>query len=85
MVNNTLAGCLDIYAIIYLDDILIYSENLEDYQKHIKDVLERFLVKQLRYKLKKYKFYKKEINFLGFIIRINKIKINSEKIQKVLD
>ena len=40
LINNTLAECLDIYAVVYLDDILIYSENLKDHQRYIKNVLE---------------------------------------------
>ena len=43
LINNTLAGCLDIYAVVYLDDILIYSKNWEDYRRYIEDVLERLL------------------------------------------
>ena len=45
LINNTLAEYLDIYIIIYLNNILIYSENLEDYKKHVKDVLEQLLVR----------------------------------------
>ena len=40
LINNILAEYLDIYTIIYLNNIFIYSENLEDYRKHIEDILE---------------------------------------------
>ena len=85
LINNILAEYLDIYTVIYLNNIFIYFRNLEDHRRHIEDVLTQFLVKQLRYKSKKYKFHKKKMNFLGFVIRINGIKINPEKIQKILD
>ena len=39
IVNDTLRLCLDKYAIVYLDDILIYLETLEEYKKHIEEVL----------------------------------------------
>jgi len=39
LVNNTLQDYLDIFCIIYLDDILIYSGTLEEYKEHVKKVL----------------------------------------------
>jgi hypothetical protein len=39
LVNNILKGYLDIFYIIYLDDILIYLETLEQHIKHIMKVL----------------------------------------------
>jgi len=39
LVNNTLWDYLDIFYITYLDNILIYSETLEEYKKHVKKVL----------------------------------------------
>ena len=85
LINDTLAEYLDIYTVTYLNDILIYSENLEDHQEYIKNVLKRLLARQLRYKSEKYKFYKKEMDFLRFIIGTNGIKIDPKKIQKILD
>ena len=85
LINDTLTGCLDIYTVTYLDNIFIYSRNLEDYRRHIKDILERLLTRQLRCKSEKYEFYKKEVDFLGFVVGINRIKIDSEKIQKILN
>ena len=41
MVNETLAPCLDKYAIVYFDDILIYSETLEEYREHVREVMRR--------------------------------------------
>ena len=85
MINDTLAGYLDIYIVIYLNDIFIYSGNLEDYQRYVEDVLERLFTRQLRCKSEKCKFHKKEVDFLGFVVGINGIKIDPKKIQKILD
>ena len=85
LINDTLIGYLDIYAVTYLNNILIYSENLKNHRGHIKDVLERLLARQLRCKLEKYKFHKKEVDFLRFIVEINGIKIDPEKIRKILN
>ena len=39
LMNNTLRECLDIFAIVYLDDILIYLESKEEHIRHIKRIL----------------------------------------------
>jgi len=39
--NEVFADLLNIYVVIYLDNILIYSDNLEDHIKHMKEVLKR--------------------------------------------
>jgi len=39
--NEVFYDLLDVYVVIYFDDILIYSNNLEDHKKHVKEVLRR--------------------------------------------
>jgi len=49
---------LDIFIIAYLDDILIYSNNLKEYVEHIKIVLIYLRNARLRLELDKCEFYK---------------------------
>jgi hypothetical protein len=63
-----LRDCLDNYTIVYLDNILIYSINKEEYIQYIKEVLRRLQDYNLELKPKKYKFYKEEVEFLGYIV-----------------
>jgi len=37
--NNIFADMLDVSVIVYLDDILIYSDNMDDHRKHVREVL----------------------------------------------
>ena len=85
LINDTLAGYLDIYIVTYLNNILIYFGNLENYRRHIENVLEWLLIRQLRYKSEKCEFHRKEMNFLEFVIRINRIKIDLRKIQRIFN
>jgi hypothetical protein len=39
--NEVLSDYLDIFCIAYLDDILIYSDNIETHWKHVKIILKR--------------------------------------------
>ena len=63
-----LRNYLDIFIIAYIDDILVYSENKKDYVEYVKVVLKVLKTVYLRLKLKKYKFNKIELKFLGIII-----------------
>ena len=40
-INHALVGLVDVTCVVYLDDILIYSENPEDHTKAVREVLER--------------------------------------------
>ena len=39
--QNIFYDILDKYIVVYLDDILIYSRNLDDHEKHLKEVLQQ--------------------------------------------
>ena len=40
-INDIFSNLLDVSIVIYLDDILIYSDNMDDHKKHVKEVLRR--------------------------------------------
>ena len=77
-INNVLREYLDVFVIIYLDDILIFSKTKEEYKEYIKKILKRLKDENLRIKIKKTQFYAKKVNFLGFIIDREGIKINKK-------
>jgi hypothetical protein len=68
-INTILIGLLDYFIVIYLDNILIYSRNKSKYYNYICQVLIRLYKNNLFYKLSKYKFNIKKVEFLGFLIR----------------
>jgi hypothetical protein len=78
-----LRAYLDKFVIAYLNNILIYSNNLKEHIKHITIVLTCFSKARLLLELKKCKFYKKEVKFLGYIVGIYRVQISKEKIKVV--
>ena len=68
LINDVLRECLDRFANAYLDDIVIYSETLEEHIRHVYDVLTRLQTARLYLKPEKCQFHHAEIEFLGFII-----------------
>jgi hypothetical protein len=54
----------------YLDNIIIYLNSKKEHKKHIKWVLRKLYKENILVIIKKYKFYTKKTNFIGFIIKL---------------
>ena len=68
---------------VYLDDILIASENEEMHIKHLKIVFQRLSENGLTINLNKCEFGKSEIEFLGHLVQFNVIKPLPKKVEVV--
>jgi len=68
LINDTLREYLDDFVITYLNDILIYSDNLKMHHSHVHKVLRKLNKRTLYVKKSKSKFKAKEIKFLDYII-----------------
>ena len=53
------------FAMVYLDDVIMYSEMLEDHLTWLQAVFDRFAHHRLKLKLSKCHFFKEEITYLG--------------------
>jgi Reverse transcriptase (RNA-dependent DNA polymerase) len=84
-INEALRGYLDIFYITYLNDIIVYSERVEDYEKHVRKVLERLRQYSLYTKLSKYLFSIEELEFLGYIIGILGISMDYRRVATIRD
>src|SRR5438046_10589756 len=84
LINHVLYDHLNKFVITYLDNILIYSENEENHEKQVKEVLKRFQEKNLYLKLEKYEFHKQQVKYLEHIIMTEKLEINLKKIKAVI-
>ena len=67
-INRTLVSLVDITCIVYLDDILIYSNDLTMHRQHVTEVLSQLQWHGLYAKLSKCKFSINEVKFLGFVL-----------------
>lgn len=82
-VNDIFRDIMDIYVVIYLDDILIFSKNEVEHEKHVREVLRRLREHQLFANPKKCDWHVKEVNFLGFYISENGIRMDEDKVNAV--
>jgi hypothetical protein len=76
---------LDKFVMVFNDDILIYSKNEEEHEKHIRIILQRLREHQLYPKFSKCAFWLKEVPFLGHVLSIEGIAVDLSKVQEVLD
>src|SRR5215469_2425274 len=66
--NLIFAEFLDKLLIVYLDDILIYSKDHSDHEKHLKLVLKKMEEHKLHARVHKCRFLQTEVNYLGYIV-----------------
>src|SRR5438045_4901782 len=82
-INDLLCKFLDVFVIMYIDDILIYLSTLSEHQKHVHMILECLKKASLQCDIKKCKFYMTEVIYLSLIISCDDIKMNSVKVEAI--
>jgi hypothetical protein len=73
------------WVVIYMDDILVFSKNQKEHEKHVSRILEKLREHKLSLKPEKCWFDKQEIEFLGLIISKNSIKMDKAKVNAILE
>ena len=83
-INKILAKKLDIFVIVYLNDILIYTKDSgQGYIEAVKWVLDVIRRNRLFANLKKCQFHKDEVCFLGYIVSAQGVRMEDERIEAV--
>ena len=85
MMDDLFYDMLDEGVVIYLDDILIYAENMAEHQRLVKEVLKRLDKAGLSINAKKSQWHSSKVEFLGYIIFETGIIMSIEKVQAVKD
>ncbi len=85
LINDVLSDMLNRFVFVYLDDILIFSKNLQEHVQHVRLVLKQLLRNHLFVKLEKSEFHVQEVSFLGFIVSKGHIQMDPAKTQAVRD
>ncbi|KAL0149928.1 hypothetical protein M9458_054760, partial [Cirrhinus mrigala] len=82
--NDVFRDMLGRWVIIYMDDILVYSESLESHIALVRKVLQRLITHRLYAKAKKCEFHQTAISFLGYVISSDGVAMDDSKVQAVL-
>jgi hypothetical protein len=84
-INNVLRKWIDVCCVVYLDDILIYSEEVDNHTNDVTKILEALQKANLQVKLEKYHFNVKQVTFCGYEISTKGIGMSQDKIQAIQD
>jgi hypothetical protein len=76
---------LDKFVVVFIDDILVYSDNEKDQEEHLRIVLTRLRDHKLYAKFSKCEFWLKKVPFLGHILSENGVSVDPGKVQEVMD
>src|SRR5258708_23221653 len=82
-INEVLGDMLDVCMVGYLDDILIYSDSLEDHWNHVHEVLHRLRNVGLYANQRKCKFHMDTVEYLGFILSPKGLQMDPAKVSAI--
>ncbi|KAL0198153.1 hypothetical protein M9458_006693, partial [Cirrhinus mrigala] len=72
------------FVIVYIDDILIYSQNMAEHRQHVQQVLHKLRQYQLYLKLEKCEFHQSSVYFLGYNISAEGVHMDQRKVDAIL-
>ena len=85
MMEATLRGLQWHQCLIYLDDVIVFSQTFDDHLRHLSLVFDRLRIANLKLKPSKCKFGCKTVQYLGFIATPDGISPDSGKVASVRD
>ncbi len=83
LMNKVLRQYIEKFVQVYLDDVIIYFNNLSEYKRHIKAVLEKIRKANLKLKLLKCQWFQTELKFVEHLVERNGIRPDSQNVEKI--
>ena len=75
---------LDQLVVVFMDDILIYSQSKEEHEDHLRVVLQRLRDHRLYAKFSKCEFWLTDVRFLGHVVLASGLSVDPEKVEVVM-
>ncbi|MBW0544406.1 hypothetical protein O181_084121 [Austropuccinia psidii MF-1] len=85
LVNDIFADFLNIFVVVYLYDIMVFSSSEEEHVKHVASVLQRLRDNNLFSKSSKCVFHASSVEYLGYVVSSEGLKMDSSKVQQILN
>ncbi len=85
LMGHILRGLEYRFALIYIDDIIIFSKSIEDHLAHLEEVFRRLREANVKLNPKKCSFVKQKVDYLGHVVTPNGVEPNPEKVGVVRD
>ena len=84
LMNHTFTSYIGVFMYVYLDDVIIFLDLVEDHLKHVKTVFDILHKEQLFLSPNKMQFFAEELNILGHVIDDEGIRMDSHKVNKLV-
>nr|GEW46047.1 putative reverse transcriptase domain-containing protein [Tanacetum cinerariifolium] len=85
LMNRVCKHYLDKFVIIFIDEIIIYSNDKKEHEEHLKEILELLKKEKLYAKFSKCEFWIPKVQFLGHVIDSRGIHVDPAKIESIKD
>jgi hypothetical protein len=85
LINKVFMEYLDKFVVVFVNDILIFSKTDEEYEKHLRLVLDKLRSNKLYTKFSKCEFWLTQVAFLGHVISAGGDLVDSGKVKDVLN
>jgi len=83
--SRLFSECLNMFVVVFVYDILIFSKIEEEHAQHLKEIMETLRVHQLKAKFSKCHFRREEVRFLGYIVSKEGLAVDPAKVVAVQD
>ena len=83
MMDTALRGLINRHCFVYLDDIIIFRQSIEEHNKNLAIILQKLRELGLKIQPDKCEFLKPELEYLGHIVTAKGVKPNPRKIEAV--
>jgi len=81
--NDMFSDLLDVCVVVYLDDILIYSDDITQHWSHVKEVLKRLRKAGLYTKAEKCEFHSDSVEYLGYVLSPAGLTMSDAKVKTI--
>ncbi|MBW0558125.1 hypothetical protein O181_097840 [Austropuccinia psidii MF-1] len=85
IVNDIFHNLLDVYVVVYLDNLMVFSKSEEEHVSHVSTFLSRLRANNLFAKASKSLFHVSSVEWLGYVVSSEGLKIDQAKVQRILN
>ncbi|MBW0508039.1 hypothetical protein O181_047754 [Austropuccinia psidii MF-1] len=85
LVNGIFQDLLDVYAVVYLDDIMVFSKSEEEHVTNVSTVLSRLRANNLFAKASKCLFHVSSVEYLGYVVSPEVLKMDQANVQQIFN
>ena len=75
---------LDQFVVVFVDNILIYSQSEEEHEDHLRVVLQTLREHRSYVKFSKWEFWLAEVRFLRHVVSASGVSVDLEKVEAVM-